>query len=91
MKIFDILYKHVGHGSLAQLGEHLPYKQRVTGSSPVTSTTTGLREHCAFLRAVLPRRSRFNRQTKKAAVLHRRFFVVLFYLRLYSVNRFISS
>ena len=28
-------------GSLAQLGEHLPYKQRVTGSSPVTSTGTG--------------------------------------------------
>ena len=27
-----------GHGSLAQLGEHLPYKQRVTGSSPVTPT-----------------------------------------------------
>ena len=27
-----------GHrGSIAQLGEHLPYKQRVTGSSPVTS------------------------------------------------------
>ncbi len=26
-------------GSLAQLGEHLPYKQRVTGSSPVTPTT----------------------------------------------------
>ena len=25
-------------GSLAQLGEHLPYKQRVTGSSPVAST-----------------------------------------------------
>ena len=25
------------NGSLAQLGEHLPYKQRVTGSSPVTS------------------------------------------------------
>ena len=23
------------YGSLAQLGEHLPYKQRVTGSSPV--------------------------------------------------------
>ncbi len=38
MKIFDIVYKHVGHGSLAQLGEHLPYKQRVTGSSPVTPT-----------------------------------------------------
>ena len=28
-------------GSLAQLGEHLPYKQRVTGSSPVTSTKYG--------------------------------------------------
>ncbi len=25
-------------GGLAQLGEHLPYKQRVTGSSPVTPT-----------------------------------------------------
>ena len=30
-------------GSLAQLGEHLPYKQRVTGSSPVTPTTDCLR------------------------------------------------
>ena len=28
----DIIYTH---GILAQLGEHLPYKQRVTGSSPV--------------------------------------------------------
>ena len=28
-------------GSLAQLGEHLPYKQRVTGSSPVVPTTYG--------------------------------------------------
>ena len=26
-------------GGLAQLGEHLPYKQRVTGSSPVVPTT----------------------------------------------------
>ena len=25
------------HGGLAQLGERLPYKQRVTGSSPVSS------------------------------------------------------
>ena len=30
--------RHIGYGSLAQLGEHLPYKQRVTGSSPVTPT-----------------------------------------------------
>ncbi len=28
-------------GSLAQLGEHLPYKQRVTGSSPVAPTIIG--------------------------------------------------
>ncbi len=34
LKFYIILFKH---GSLAQLGEHLPYKQRVTGSSPVTS------------------------------------------------------
>ena len=27
-------------GGLAQLGEHLPYKQRVTGSSPVVPTST---------------------------------------------------
>ena len=26
------------YGSLAQLGEHLPYKQRVIGSIPITST-----------------------------------------------------
>ena len=25
-------------GSLAQLGEHLPYKQEVIGSSPITPT-----------------------------------------------------
>ena len=28
-------------GSIAQLGEHLPYKQRVTGSSPVVPTKFG--------------------------------------------------
>ena len=27
-----------GNGSIAQLGEHLPYKQEVTGSSPVVPT-----------------------------------------------------
>ena len=30
-----------GQGSIAQLGEHLPYKQRVTGSSPVVPTIHG--------------------------------------------------
>ena len=27
------------YGSIAQLGEHLPYKQRVIGSSPIVPTT----------------------------------------------------
>ena len=31
----------INYGILAQLGEHLPYKQRVTGSSPVVPTTFG--------------------------------------------------
>ena len=40
MCIINIVLKRTANrlGSLAQLGEHLPYKQRVTGSSPVTST-----------------------------------------------------
>ena len=29
------------NGSIAQLGEHLPYKQEVTGSSPVVPTKFG--------------------------------------------------
>ncbi len=28
------------YGSIAQLGEHLPYKQRVIGSSPIVPTIT---------------------------------------------------
>src|SRR5699024_5685281 len=35
----------MGHhylGTIAQLGEHLPYKQGVTGSSPVSPTICGL-------------------------------------------------
>ena len=28
------------YGGLAQLGEHLPYKQEVTGSSPVSSISS---------------------------------------------------
>ena len=30
-------YVGISCGSLAQLGEHLPYKQRVIGSSPIVS------------------------------------------------------
>ena len=28
----------VSHGILAQLGEHLPYKQEVIGSNPIATT-----------------------------------------------------
>ena len=33
--------KQSEYGSIAQLGEHLPYKQEVTGSSPVVPTIFG--------------------------------------------------
>ncbi len=32
------MIEYISLGSIAQLGEHLPYKQRVTGSSPVVPT-----------------------------------------------------
>ena len=32
-------------GSIAQLGEHLPYKQRVIGSSPIVSTIAQAKGH----------------------------------------------
>ena len=37
---FSILVPVAGYGRIAQLGEHLPYKQGVTGSSPVVPTTS---------------------------------------------------
>ncbi len=47
-KAYGIIFNVVGarhhdeaHGSIAQLGEHLPYKQGVTGSSPVVPTIFG--------------------------------------------------
>ncbi len=43
IKRYVVLYishrENTTYGSLAQLGEHLPYKQRVIGSSPITPTT----------------------------------------------------
>ena len=33
--------KGAANGSIAQLGEHLPYKQRVIGSSPIVPTKYG--------------------------------------------------
>ena len=41
LNLFDKLKKYdiiSTNGGLAQLGEHLPYKQRVGGSSPSSST-----------------------------------------------------
>ena len=34
------IFLYLDYGILAQLGEHLPYKQGVTGSSPVGPTRT---------------------------------------------------
>ena len=36
--IIPVADKAQNHGSIAQLGEHLPYKQRVIGSSPIVPT-----------------------------------------------------
>ena len=52
------------HGILAQLGEHLPYKQRVTGSSPVGPICrrggTGRRTGLKILRDLPPVPVRFR-------------------------------
>ena len=39
-KIMGLCYNYLRRidGSIAQLGEHLPYKQRVIGSSPIVPT-----------------------------------------------------
>ena len=37
-KKFSILNKSKENGRIAQLGEHLPYKQEVIGSSPIAPT-----------------------------------------------------
>ena len=45
--LFWVVFKEkkiVYSGILAQLGEHLPYKQRVTGSSPVGPICAGVAE-----------------------------------------------
>ena len=34
----------IAYGVLAQLGEHLPYKQRVIGSSPIGPINAGVAE-----------------------------------------------
>ena len=36
--IIPVVRTDVTNGSIAQLGEHLPYKQRVIGSSPIVSS-----------------------------------------------------
>ena len=54
--------RKIEYGILAQLGEHLPYKQRVTGSSPVgpiytekcrTFLDSSMVEHTAVNRGVV--------------------------------------
>ena len=43
---YCLLRKQVNtrYGSIAQLGEHLPYKQRVTGSIPVVPTMNNIQK-----------------------------------------------
>ena len=36
--VAEVRSTQTANGSIAQLGEHLPYKQEVTGSSPVVPT-----------------------------------------------------
>ena len=43
------------YGVLAQLGEHLPYKQRVIGSSPIGPITPGGIAQLARARGSYPR------------------------------------
>ena len=50
-------------GSIAQLGEHLPYKQRVIGSSPIVSTSA------KALKAVCLQTSPFGRKSKFGPVV----------------------
>ena len=44
------------HGSIAQLGEHLPYKQRVTGSSPGGPTKRQRQRMCASVAQLVEQR-----------------------------------
>ena len=52
-------------GSIAQLGEHLPYKQRVIGSSPIVSTSAEAR----LIARLRMQTSAFGRQPKFGPVV----------------------
>ena len=43
-RLYQKIHNFISHGIIAQLGEHLPYKQRVTGSSPVGPIYAGVAE-----------------------------------------------
>ena len=45
------------NGSIAQLGEHLPYKQRVIGSSPIVPTKKALAKASAFFNDMFRKRN----------------------------------
>ena len=50
----DIAPKSLRCGRIAQLGEHLPYKQRVIGSSPIVPTTFLFKGYSAMRFDLLP-------------------------------------
>ncbi len=46
---FESTRRYHFYGRIAQLGEHLPYKQRVIGSSPITPTIVSNRNTCGLV------------------------------------------
>ena len=59
---------YVADGSIAQLGEHLPYKQRVTGSSPVVPTKNNTLLCVVFLLLSLQARTCEGLSVKKTVL-----------------------
>ena len=61
------------NGSIAQLGEHLPYKQRVIGSSPIVPTTSECVTYIPiFLFYSLLRIGKISKQQNKRELLQQR-------------------
>ena len=58
------------YGGLAQLGEHLPYKQRVTGSSPVSSIEHYAHEPLAQSVEHLPRKEKVVGSTPIVGIIN---------------------
>ncbi len=67
--VFDVQY--TSDGILAQLGEHLPYKQRVTGSSPVGPIKNLSHEAFCFMAFLSYMKFRWNSYKIKMHCVHK--------------------